>query len=374
MAPSRRLHVYAPAMNPKVGVFPADAPGIRTASFSRASSYDLGPADPQQAYNRSSLVDHAIGYEEEASAAYSSSSSAYLIPSAHQNVHAEYCGLSWTKAWSPNMNVGRNPSGGLLAEHGTEGTVTPSAYSYMLSGQGTPTTDPSLASSMALLSDAQGTDRTLPNPTIRNQQMGLAACAALPETVSGTTHSPEYRVGQHWAAKAGPGDNNPTTRSMQPTSGSGAFCTSPLNRTKSLPSNTQDMVFGFIPMTTNGTSSQLLPSCGPFTGLDHVDPGEDFCANGDVRLSRSFSRENTCGRMLSLSEYGSDIYGYSSTEKKKCSETGDPGSATTLINGLPYTRPKHPEHPFSTDSMSDFREVTEVHRTPASALSNPGGF
>lgn len=369
MAPSQRLGLYAPSMAPKLGVLPTNSPGVRAASFSRASSYDMGPTDPQQAYNRSSLVDHVMNYEDDSSAAYSSPSSAYMIPNGHQNVLAQYCGLSWTKAWSPNMNGNRGPNGGLLSEHDAEGTVQQSAYSYMLSGQGAASTDPSLASSMALLSDTQGTDRTLPNPTTRNQQMGLTAFTASPETISGLAHSQEYRLGQHWATKTGT-VNNP--RSRQPTT-SGAFSTSPINRTRSLPSNTQDMVFGFMPMTTTGTPSPLITSCGPFAGMDPVDP-EDFRTTGDVRLARSFSRDNASGRLLSLNEYGSDIYGYSSTEKKKCSDAGDPGSATTLINGLPYTRPKHSEHPFSTDSMTDFREAPEVHRTPASALSNPGGF
>lgn len=366
MSQSQRMGLYTSPVGPKSRVHAVNSQSLRGSPYSRSSSYDLGSTDPQQSYSRSPLVEHAISYEDDSPAGYTSPSSAYMLPHTSQQVFADYCGLPWTKAWSPNMNMSRGPSSGIFPEHEAEGSVPPSAYSYMFPGA--PSTDPT----MALLSETLGTDRTLPNPTTRNQQIGLSTFASVPDPVSGLTHAQDYRVGQHWAAKAGVSSN---VRSMQSGPG-GAFSTSPINRTKSLPSNTQDMVFGFIPMTSTGTPSPMMTSCGGFTGLDAVDAGDEFRNSGEAaaRLTRSYSRENASSRLLSLSEYGSDIYGYSSTERKKGSDGGDSGAAATLINGLPYTRPKHPEHPLTTEGMPGFPEATEVHRAPASALSNPGGF
>ncbi|KAL4897437.1 hypothetical protein BDV59DRAFT_44854 [Aspergillus ambiguus] len=372
---STRLGLYAPSMAPKSRVLSASSQALRESPYPRASSYDLSSTNPQQqqqpSYSRSPLVDHAISYEDDSPAAYASPSSAYMMPSTPQGVLPDYCGLSWAKVWSPSMAMSRGPPSGpgLFADHeAAEGSVVgPSAaYAYMFPGQGTPSTggDPGLVPSMALLSEPQGADRTLPTPTTRNQQpIGPSAFAGAPETtVAGLTHAQDYRVGQHWGGKGGVSSNVRAMQSGGNGGPGGAFSTSPGSmRPKPVPSNTQEMVFGYMPLGP-------VSSCGGFTGLDGVEAGEE-------RLSRSsFSRENGGGRLLALNEYGSDIYGYSSTEGKKCSDAGESGSAATLLNGLPYTRPKHPEHSFPTDGMSDFREAAEVHRAPASALSNAGGF
>ncbi|KAF9886406.1 hypothetical protein FE257_011438 [Aspergillus nanangensis] len=368
MSSSQRMGMYTvPPVTPKVaGVLPTNSPGLHPASFPR-QSYDMGPTDSQPSYSRSPLVDHAISYEDES--AYASPPSAYMIPNTPQGLD-DYCALPWTKAaWNPNLNMSRGSSisGALFPDHEAEGTVHQPTYTtYMFSGQGTPSTDPSMT-----LPETQGTDRTLPTPTTRSQQMGLSGLATMPEAISGLTPPQDFRIAQTWPTKAG-GSNN--VRGMQP-----AFSSGPMSRTKWLPPSTHDLMFGLMPMPSTGTTSPLMHACGGFTGLESVEGsgGDDF-RDSQTRITRPFSRDSTNGRLTRINEYSSDIYGYSSSEKKKCSNTGDAGVAATLINGLPYTRPKPLEQPFPTPVIGGFQElpitVTREHQTPASALSNAGGF
>ncbi|KAA8645574.1 uncharacterized protein ATNIH1004_006993 [Aspergillus tanneri] len=335
------------------------------------SAYDMGTADSQHSYSRQALgVDHTVSYEDESPDAYNPQSSAYIVPSTSQGVLTDYCELPWNhKAWNPSLSVNRDSNGALFPAHDPDNTLHQPAYSYMFSGQGTQSTDPSIGSSTA---EGQGTDRTLPNPTGRyHAQIGLTSFTTSPEaTLSALPLSQDYRVPNSWASK-GIAPNSVRT-SMQPTS-NGAFGASPMTRSKPFPTSAQDVVFGFLPMSSTVTSSPLMPSSGAFTTLDTGESGDELRGN-DPRLSRGLSRDS--GRLLSSTESSSDIYGYSSRAKsKKCSDAGDSGRAGTLVNGLPYTRPKHSDYEVSLPYGALSTDASpEVHRTPVPALSNLGGF
>ncbi|OJJ34361.1 hypothetical protein ASPWEDRAFT_173777 [Aspergillus wentii DTO 134E9] len=373
---STRLGIYPPHMASKPGDYSVNSPNMRVASFSRSSDYDMG-LDSQHAFSRQPFgVDPSLNYEEDPSTTHSS---AYMVPTGHQGALPDYYGIAWnTKGWSPGMPINKASNGALYHDQ-DESSLTQPNYSYMLPGQGTQATDaPSLGPAMTLVSDGQGTDRTLPTPTIRNQlQTSISTLPTSPEAISGLPFSQDFRVGNIWAPKSAP---STSSRSSMRAMSNGAYSASLVSREKPIPSSAQDMVFGFISMTSAGTPSPLIPSSGAFTGtgLDTVDSADDFRAATDARLTRSYSRDH--GRLMSLTDCSPDVYGYSSSEKNK-NRSDDTGSAATLMNGLPYTPVRHsdnhgalPFHLLPTDAMPDYRTSTEVHRTSISSHSNPGGF
>jgi hypothetical protein len=162
----------------------------------------------------------------------------------------------------------------------------------------------------------------------------------------------------------------------------GNFGGNSLNQTrKASQSSAPDIMFDYLPITSVGTPSHLGPSAGTaLNTFETLDSTDDFRASAEDRSTRSFSRDS--GRFMSMMGCGSDIYGYSSSEKSKNrSETGDTGPTATLMNGLPYTRPRHADThsaiPFdllATEVLPEYRASAELQRTSVLALSNPGGF
>lgn len=382
---SQRIGVYAPYLAPsKAGrSLSAQPSSFRAASISRhvPTTYEMGPTDCPYPYGRQPFgVDHAINYEDEPSSVHSyPQSSAYIIPSTPATVLADYCEIPWNpKAWSSGGARGPNPHI-LFPGLDTEGNVHSPAYPYLISGPGsTSSTDPSTGPSpMASLSpEGQGSNRTLPNPTSR-YHIGLSSLPPSPEAISGLPLPPDYRVSNPWSSYKG-ATATPTgdARTLgPPVSSGGPVSTSPLTRTKPFSHHPHDMVLGFLPLTVT-TPSPLLSSSGTFTtpAMDASDSGDDTRSN-DSRFTRALSRENS--RLVSFGEGSSDSYRYITTEKanKKCSETGDSGRPGTLLNGLPYTRPKPSDYeiPMPYGALSTDAS-TEVHRPPVPALSNPGGF
>jgi hypothetical protein len=209
--------------------------------------------------------------------------------------------------------------------------------------------------------------------------MGMPSPSATPEAMSGLLLSPEYRYGHHLAARASISSSG---RPSMQLGSNGNFGGNPLNQTrKGSQSSTQDIMFDYLPVTSVGPSSHIGPSTGTaLTTFETLDSTDDFRASTESRSTRSFSRDS--GRFISMMGCGSDIYGYSSSEKSKNrSETGDTGSTATLMNGLPYTRPRHADThstiPFdllATEVLPEYRTSAELQRTSVSALSNPGGY
>ncbi|KAF7177155.1 hypothetical protein CNMCM7691_004889 [Aspergillus felis] len=359
------------------GLVPTNTLGVRLGPFSRSSGYDLGTFNSQHPPSRQPFsLDHTANYENEPTA-YNPQSS-YMFPSSHQGILPDYCGLAWnTKAWNSNIQVNNAQSGPAFPTQDAENTFTSSSYPFLFSAQGTQSTDVPMTCTP---SDGQGAARTLPKASGRSQlQIGMSSPSATPEAMSGLLLSPEYRYGHHLAARASISSSG--LPSMQLGS-NGNFSGNSLNQTrKASHSSSPDIMFDYLPITSVRTPSHLGPSTGTaLNTFETLDSADDFRAATESRSTRSFSRDS--GRFISMMGCGSDIYGYSSSEKSKNrSETGDTGSTATLMNGLPYTRPRHADtHStiafdlLATEVLPEYRASAELQRTSVSALSNPGGF
>ncbi|KAI9043527.1 uncharacterized protein KD926_003297 [Aspergillus affinis] len=385
---SQRIGFYAPSMTPKMGQLPANPSSFRAASISRhvPATYELVPPGCPYPYGRHPFsIDHAINYEDEPTDTYSiPQTSGYLIPNTPPTVLADdYCEAPWNpKTWSSGgASTHRPPNHHVLfSTPNSEGCVHPPACPYLFPGLGTSssTDSSSMAPPMAPFSpEGQVADRILPNPTGR-YHIGFPSLPTSPEAVSGLSLPPDYRISNPWnsyrGATATP--DSATRVPGLPSSNGGSMGSSPLSRTKPFPPGTHEPVLGFLPLTTAGTPSPLLSSSGTFTttALDPSESGDEIRSN-DSRFTRALSRENS--RLLSIGEGGSDTYRYITSEKisKKCSEAGDSSRPGTLVNGLPYTRPKPSDCEVSLPYGALCTGTsTEVHRPPVPALSNPGGF
>ncbi|PLN80522.1 hypothetical protein BDW42DRAFT_111070 [Aspergillus taichungensis] len=361
MSPSQRYGLYPPVNHP----------GLRTASFSRPSGYDLGTVDSQQQLSRASFTDPLAGYEI-GSSAYQPQTSTYMVPGTPQGDLADLCGFSWaSKTWSPSLHASRGANGTVYPDQESE-NLAPTAYPYMFSGPGSQSVDlpPAAQVIPSMPSENQGVDRTLPSPTSQNSmQMGLPASITSPEPMMGMTHAPDHRGTNAWTTKC---INSNRIRTSHQSTNEGAFTTSPA-RTKPIPSTAQELGLGFVP-----TSSPLISAGGPFAPLYSVDPGDELRSNGHGRVARTFSHD---AQRLFPTESGSDLYGYSSSEKRHRSTSGNSDSVATLINGFPYTRPKHsgpqpgePYIPVTLDTAPDCRTPSGLPRASMSALSSPDGF
>ena len=361
MSPSQRYALYPPVNHP----------GFRTASFSRPSGFDLGTVDSQQQFSRASFADPLAGYEI-GSSAYQPQAPTYMVPGTPQGDLADFCGFSWaSKTWSPSLHASRGANGTVYPDQESE-NLAPTAYPYMFPGPGSQSEDlpPAAQVIPSMPSESQGVDRTLPSPTSRNSMsMGLPASTTSPESMMGMTHAPDYRGTNAWTAKC---LNSSRIRAPLQSTNEGAFTTSPA-RTKPTPSTAQELGLGFVP-----TSSPLISAGGPFAPPYSVDPGDELRSNGQGRLARTFSHD---AQRLFPTESGSDLYGYSSSEKRHRSTLGDSSSVATLINGFPYTRPKHsgpqpgePYIPVTLDTAPDCRTPSGLPRASMSALSSPDGF
>lgn len=378
---SPRMGLYAHPTS-KAAVLPSHPPSMRVASFSRPASYDLGTVESQHAFptRQSFAMDQSVNYEDDSTVPYNNAhSSAYTLPGTPSTVLVDYFGPSWNpKAWYPVLPVSKISTGGLYPDQDAGGHLAQSTYSYIVSGQGTAPADiPSLFPAVTPLpSEGQGTDRTLPNPAGRNQlQSDASALVTMSEGVSGFPFSQDFKIGNNWAAKSAA--TSTSNRTQIPTIPTGTFSSSPVNRTKPSPSNTQDLMFDFLPMPTSSGSPPSLSSSATFTELDSVDSPDEFRTNIDARYARAtraFSRDHGLPDC-------SPIYSYSTSDSRKNHGDDAGDSVPTLINGLPYTRVRHADthgalsfNLLPPDPLADYRAVTEVHRTSVAPLSNPVGF
>ncbi|KAF7586983.1 hypothetical protein BBP40_007898 [Aspergillus hancockii] len=365
--------VYAPPVAPKQDLLAASPSNFRVGSLSRSLALDMGSAEPQHSYSRPNLGhDSTVSFEDEASTTYGSQHPNYVLPTTPQGALPDYCGLSWSKAWVPDLNATRAPNGGILPDHEAESAFHHSSYAYMLPGSGAPSLEPPFVPTMvALSSEGQGMGRTLPTPSGRCQhQMGSPAFPTSAETISALPQQ-ECRNRHPWTLKSVTSDIRPMKQCTP-----GSFNGSPIVRTKLLPTNPQDMVLGYLPMTSTSASSPLIPSSGTCTRLNPGDIGEELRSNEEARVSRLKFHEHP---RLSLIESSSEIYGYCSLEKsRKGVKPGTSSPAATLMGGLPYTRPpaqlQSAPLAFSlpvVDSLTDTRSPTDAR---TQTLSNPGGF
>ncbi|RJE19691.1 hemagglutinin protein [Aspergillus sclerotialis] len=367
-SPSTRLGMYAPHMTSKQAALSMTPLNMRTASLSRPSGYDMGIVDSQNLYGRQSYsVDHSINYnDEDSSTAFSTHSPGYVLNSTAQGVLMDYPGLQWDqKNWDTNLNGDKAQNGGLFTDQDTESASTQASYSYMHPGQGTLSAEvPPVVPSMQLPSDG-GAERTLPNPGSRNNQLpsNMPVIPTTPESVSGLQFTQDFRIGNHWNPRPVPASLRASLEPMV----NGTFSPNPATRTKVNGTAAQDMTFGYLPITTTDTSPSVTSS-GAVTGLETPD------TTGEPRMTRSFSRDN--GRLLSLTEYTPEIYGYSTSEKSKNRDN----ESATLMGGLQYTRVKHPDtnafvfDMLPADAIPDYRPPTEALRTSISPVGNHNGL
>ncbi|OJI88721.1 hypothetical protein ASPTUDRAFT_387979 [Aspergillus tubingensis CBS 134.48] len=328
--------------SPRSGLYvPTTSPNPRMAPFPRASSYDLGSADPHSAYHRHPFgVDHGLSYSDEASV-YSSPSSGYILPSAPPNIFMEHCGQTWNpKLWNQSVPAGRNPSGPVYPDSDADAALSQSAFYIPHSTEGLPIV-PTMSFPTA---EGQGTDRTLPNPSRNQAQMGMNTFTTTEETLYGIPYG--YRTSNSWAHKSAMLNHG---RMQSP---SEAYRSGPINRSRSA----QDMMFGYLP--SNGSSSPLVAAGSFASALDDAVESSDglrASPSDSHQPSRTFSHDH-------LSDYGSDTYVYSSSERRDKNHSHTDGAGSMLMSGLTYTRPVpgHPSPPPLVHSPA-FRAATEIH-------------
>lgn len=308
---------------------------VRYSPYSRSPNYYMGPVDTHSAFPRQSYgVEHGVNYEDPSAAVYNGQAAAHVLPSTPQNVWNDYYGITWNqRGWNTNEAA--------FPDQGTENPLIQPAYSYMLAGQ--------------------GTHRNVPNPTSQPQLMTPS-----PEVTSGMPYPPAS--GSPWEQKC---TDATTHRGSMQSMTNESFPTSPETQIKPDP-GTQDMVLGYVP-TILSQNTPTIPN-GTYPALDTVNPvmAGDFQTPPDTQFMRTFSRDS---RLLSIgtsSDYSpSDSYHYSSNGSNSGSERGrthseaSDSSATTLVNGLPYSPMKqvdshaHAQHGLqfnlmASDSMADY--------------------
>ncbi|KAL4753389.1 hypothetical protein BDW72DRAFT_210270 [Aspergillus terricola var. indicus] len=349
---------YVPSATPsKMGGFPLNHPTHRVFSSSRVSDYGVTP-DTQNPYGRQPFgIEPTINYEDESSSPYNvQTSSAYILPSSPQVFMADYCQLGWSsKNWAAVLPGGRAPTETMFSENDAENSLNHTAYSYMNPGQGQTNGAPSLGITQgSLASPAQGTERTLPNPTSRSTLSGSNSGPVT--TTDGLPSVLNYKSGHRWASKCEPRTPIPPGLNMPFNSGT-------VDRAKLIPTNGNDMTFGFLPVAPGSTTSPLSPSSGSFAGLEvapcATEAGDEFRENADSRY-RAFSRDNR--RLVSHTDYRPDTYGYTRPAYRNRSEADDSSSESTLINGLPYTRSTHSVSLPQTDEKSVLQTIA-AHST-----------
>ncbi|KAL4770965.1 hypothetical protein BDW60DRAFT_71072 [Aspergillus nidulans var. acristatus] len=356
--------IYVPSATPsKMGGFPINHPNHRVSSSSRVSDYGVTP-DVQSPYGRQPFgIEPTINYDDESSGPYNvQTSSAYILPSSPQVFMADYCQLGWnSKNWAAVLPGSRAPTETMFSENDADNSLNHTAYSYMNAGQGQTNGASSLGITQgSLASPAQGTERTLPNPTSRSTLSGSNSGPIT--TTDGLPSVHTYKSGHRWASKC-------ESRTPIPPGLNMPFNSGTVDRAKLIPANGNDMSFGFLPVAPGSATSPLSPSSGSFAGLEvapcTTEAGDEFRENADSRY-RAFSRDNR--RLVSHADYRPDTYGYSRPAYRNRSEADDPSSESTLINGLPYTRSTHSVSLPQTDEKSVLHTIA-AHPTYTSLCS-----
>ncbi|KAI9372039.1 hypothetical protein BJX61DRAFT_474687 [Aspergillus egyptiacus] len=366
---------YPPSdmMSQRAGMFAAPRLSNNKASpFLRPAEYELAPDLPNPYGRQPFSIDPSINYEDESSTPYSvQSSSTYMLPNSPQMIMADYSGINWnSKSWGAALHPGRPTGEAMFSDNDAENALGNPAFSCVVSGQGVTANESTVGvapNSGSLASPIHGIERILPNPTSRNSFSGNNTSPISPEAMSGLPSVHDCKSGNRWLTRCEP------RTPMLPASNA-PYSTGTLNRGRPIPTSAQDMVFGYLPVSSSNAPSPVMSSHGAFAGLESTtcsaEADEEFRGNADGR-SRSFSRDNR--RMMSLT--GSNTYGYTKPDcYLKYSEPGDSSAESTLITGLPYMRPKRPVTLPQLDEFPGYKPLSDIHTTQVSALSNPGGL
>jgi hypothetical protein len=243
---------------------------------------------------------------------YDDQSSAYPHPSNYllSNNPADY---PWANRWDPALR----PATSEFFEE-----PMPQAYNFVL-----PQSQPQAQVQVpqVISTDAPttypDTDRTLPTPTSRPSPPDLLMTDTKP-------FWPRYPERMPYQQTQPQPHSQPRIKSDDP-----------------------DLVFNYIPMAT---TDEPTPIPAPTPYLEELDYSTD-------RRYRDAGQ-----RVLALSsDCTPDVYGYSSGRKNE---------RATLMNGLAYTRVRHPDsYSFLPDSMADYGRL-DVHRAPTLPLGHQDAY
>ncbi|OQD83042.1 hypothetical protein PENANT_c018G04234 [Penicillium antarcticum] len=368
----KRLAGLPPTSSARYGVYPSQAPRRQT-----LISMDSQSRNPYGEYEIS--MDGSVQYDEQSNY-YAQTSPGYMVPSTREGTMVDYS--TWgTQACDPVLNS--RQSNGDYFQGAASLSQAQTAYGF--------SHPPGLSSDMnqspGVNNSFSEVERTLPTPpTCQSQpqsqpQAPVTTMCPLPEELSGMTLAADPK-NPFWNSHA---------RGMAvPTVPSNGYTSPPVRTTPETGTPSPALTFEYMPMaTTEDTTPPLPPAASSipssvagnhtlYPGLDTIDEYR----NGDNRLvcNNTFSRDKRSNSRLNalMSDCSPYSYGYSSGERSKA--RGSAGadetrcSAPTLMNGLPYSRVRHPEHhlalPFDllAGPFPEYGRIESVTRHPISPL------
>jgi hypothetical protein len=248
---------------------------------------------------------------------YDDQSSTYPQPSNYllSTNPADY---PWANRWDPAL---RPATSEFFEER------MPQAYNFVLPQAQLPTQVPTTTHPEP--STYPEIDRTLSTPTTR------LPISTLPENLTGLTQPADPKA--FWSRYPERMPYQPQTQRIKP--------------------DDADLVFSYIPMVT---ADEAVPIPSPSSTQYQVLDPEIDCVDRRYRDAGQ--------RLLALSsDCTPDVYGHSSGRKNE--------RASTLMNGLPYTRVRHPDsYNFLPDSLSEYGRVEGLHRPPTLPLGHQGAY
>ncbi|KAJ6098651.1 hypothetical protein N7467_000186 [Penicillium canescens] len=371
----KRLAGLPPTSSARYGVYTSQAPGRQS-----LVTMDSQARIPYREYDMA--MDGSVHYDEQSNY-YAQASPGYMVPSTGGMI-VDY------STWGA-----RTPSNGDLFDQGATGLSQAQAqatYGFTLPQE----ISSDMTQSSGVNQSFSEVERTLPTPsTCRGQpqtqpQAPVTTLPTLPEGLSGMTLATDPKS-SFWSSHA---------RGMaMPTVPSNGY-TSPrvkANNSETGPP-TPDLTFGYMPMaTTEDTLPPLPPAAASIPSsaagnnalypvLDTIDEYRNG-SDGRLACNNTFSRDKGANsRLLALTfDCSHYSYGYSSGERSKArgaagADADARCSAPTLMNGLTYTRVRHPEHnlalpfDFLSDPFPEYGRVESVTRHPISPLGHRDAY
>ncbi|KAL1963215.1 hypothetical protein VTN77DRAFT_8540 [Rasamsonia byssochlamydoides] len=348
------------------------SPTLRTMPYLRSHSVsDLGALGQSVSLTRGPYTTGCnLNYEDVCSATYSP---AYMLPSASSASMVSYCGSPGSpKSWNPSTGLSRTQSAVFYHDQDPASSLGAPAYSYA-SPASYPSLSvdvPSLFPAITSLSTCDGSDRTLPTPTSRQQLDNIGTNSRSAVMMSGLPFCSEqvtHRISNVCDLKT-------TAATSTEASTETVSCSlSPLVAPRTVPSTSQDMLFSYVTLPSSSSPGPVT-STTAYTGADTVESAEP---------ADTPSVSRTGSDLLGLESSSCDVYGYSSSsgKSKRHSDAAGSMSSGTLMNGQQYTRLRQSDSLGSSsfsflrsDPTADFQTSTAPHGTSIASLNNPGCY
>ncbi|GAD98441.1 streptococcal hemagglutinin protein, putative [Paecilomyces variotii No. 5] len=236
---------------------------------------------------------------------------------------------------------------------------------------------PPLFPALDSLSNGQGYDRTLPDPTSRghlsnNTMTAASSSELLPSSILASDTNGKSR--NRWPSQ---NETSPRSQASSRTISTITDMVNPMSHMKSTSSTTHDVIFKYMTMDN---SAPLAPATLNTYG-ESANNVDEFHAPTDIDLTRSLSRDDDS--QVSVDSCSAHTYGYSTSENsgRRRRVRASP-SSNTLVNGLEYTRVRHPDNPISLPPYDwvhpgtgvDFRATSDIHKTSIPSVSNTSGY